>query len=296
MPHSQHFLCHRDLVRSSGALFSIVGPFCSLQTSNLILVHAQHLEIYRLEDAPKKNNISNEAVIMHLLHTYPIAGVPESAHLVALKKRMLPCLVLTFTTAKIVLVRFQPETQTLETVSLHSFEENGMGIGTALQGERAGRTQFLGISSVPLAATDPDSRCVGMVIYQDQLVLLPLKTSTIVDDGDEVNPLQSDPTEEDEAVFQIQSLKMEDPTRVEQYANMMQQFNINQVVGRSFLIRLKELDFKGRIIDIAFLDGYLEPTLMILHEENDRNAAVGRFAAGFDTCCLSVLSINMTTR
>ncbi|OQR95251.1 hypothetical protein ACHHYP_00170 [Achlya hypogyna] len=282
MSHSQHFLCHSDLVESTGVLYSLVGPFLSLGSSELLVVYAQRLDIYRLE-APTGD------VVLHLLHSFPLAGVAESAHLVYLKKRTLPCLALTFATAKLVLVRYDAETASLATVSLHNFEEDGMGLGTALQGDRLGRTQFQGLSSVPIAKTDPDYRCMGMLLYNDQVALVPF------DDATTNVGLRDEDDEDDETNYEDPSLKLEDRARAEQYASTLAAFGLNAVAGRTFLLRLKEVGIHGKILDMAFLDGYLEPTLMLLHEENDRHATVGRYATGFDTCCLTVLSINLAT-
>ncbi|KAJ8542479.1 hypothetical protein ON010_g12334 [Phytophthora cinnamomi] len=70
----------------------------------------------------------------------------------------------------------------------------------------------------------------------------------------------------------------------------------NDLTGREFLLRLRELEITGKVVDMAFLDGYLEPTLMVLHEENEKNSTCGRLAVGFDTYCITVISINMNTR
>ncbi|CAK4133867.1 unnamed protein product [Aphanomyces euteiches] len=285
MAHSQHFLCHRDLVESSGVLFSLFGPFCSQSSSDLVVVYAQHIDVFRIEmPRGSTTSVSSQNVVLHLLHSFPLAGVVESAQLIYLKKST-ACLALTFATAKLVLVRY--DNGHLATVAMHNFEEDGMGLGTALQGERFGRTQFSGMSSVPITVADPDHRCLSMLLYQDQLVIVPLQDNR-------QNDLNDD--DEDEAIYQIASLKMEDKTRSEQYASMLASFGMTGIVGRTFLLRLRELDIRGKIIDMAFLEGYLEPTLMLLHEESDRQAVVGRYAAGYDTCCLTVLSINTTTR
>ncbi|KAH9103969.1 hypothetical protein LEN26_014662 [Aphanomyces euteiches] len=285
MAHSQHFLCHRDLVESSGVLFSLFGPFCSQSSSDLVVVYAQHIDVFRIEmPRGSTTSVSSQNVVLHLLHSFPLAGVVESAQLIHLKKST-ACLALTFATAKLVLVRY--DNGHLATVAMHNFEEDGMGLGTALQGERFGRTQFSGMSSVPITVADPDHRCLSMLLYQDQLVIVPLQDNR-------QNDLNDD--DEDEAIYQIASLKMEDKTRSEQYASMLASFGMTGIVGRTFLLRLRELDIRGKIIDMAFLEGYLEPTLMLLHEESDRQAVVGRYAAGYDTCCLTVLSINKTTR
>ncbi|KAF0694846.1 Aste57867_14310 [Aphanomyces stellatus] len=284
MPHSQHFLCHRDLLQSTGVLFSLFGSFCSPNASDLIVIYAQHIDVYRVEPTTRSSKISASSVALHLLHTFPLAGVVQSAQLVHLKKST-SCLAITFAAAKLVLVRYQDGS--LVTVAMHNFEEDGMGLGTALQGERFGRTQFSGMSSVPITVADPDHRCLSLLMYQDQLVVVPLQDSRNNDLNDD---------DEGDMIYEIASLKMEDKTRTEQYASMLASFGLDGVVGRTFLLKLKEMDIRGKVIDIAFLEGYLEPTLMLLHEENERQAVVGRYAAGFDTCCLTVLSINMTTR
>ncbi|EQC40527.1 hypothetical protein SDRG_02417 [Saprolegnia diclina VS20] len=285
MSHSQHFLCHSDLVQSTGVLFSLMGPFVSPGVSDLLVVYAQRLDVYRLETAVA----ATDAVVLHLLHSFPLAGVAESASLVYVKKKTCPCLALTFAAAKLVLVRFDAETASLVTMSLHNFEEDGMGLGTALQGDRIGRTQFQGLASVPIAKADPDNRCMGLLLYSDQVVLLPLDdnaaTAHVIDDDDE----------DDETNYEDPSLKLEDRARAEQYASTLATFGLNTVAGRAFILRLKEIGIHGKVIDMAFLDGYLEPTLMVLHEESDKQATVGRYAMGYNTCSLTVLSINLAT-
>ncbi|OQS02703.1 hypothetical protein THRCLA_04941 [Thraustotheca clavata] len=285
MSHSQHFLCHSELVQSTGVLFSLLGSFTAPNSSDLVLIYAQRVEIYTLESPTS----ASKQLILHLLHSFALAGVPESASLVHLKKKT--CLALTFAFSKLVLVRYDPSTSSLITVALHNFEEDAIGLGTALQGDRFGRTQFHGLSSVPIAKSDPDHRCIGLLLYNDQVVIVPFEESTgniAIHDDDE--------DEDDETNYEDPSLKMEDKARAEQYTTTMHSFGLDTVAGRSFILRLKEMGIQGKVIDLAFLDGYLEPTLMILHEENDRQATVGRYATGYDTCCLTVFSINLATR
>ncbi|GLD92415.1 hypothetical protein PINS_up000948 [Pythium insidiosum] len=261
---------------------------------------------------------------------------------------------------------------------MFSFAEDAVGPGATLKGEKNGRVQLLGPSMRSVACVDPQTRCGAMLIYLDQLVIVPFRSSSMElsffdeddddDDDDEdeedrepedidgdggssnngraakkrklkskkkkaakksvdgsngstftdpADPDIDDEEEEDEEEQKLVALVKETKQRgmtsdmtkrlqnlldksvkigVKRKRNHMAGVLSTELTGREFLLRLRELDITGRVIDVAFLDGYLEPTLMILHEENEKNSTSGRFAAGYDTYCLTVLSINLNTR
>ncbi|RLO13160.1 hypothetical protein DYB28_009155, partial [Aphanomyces astaci] len=256
MSHTQHFLCHRDLVQSTGVLFSLFGSFCSASSADLVVIYAQRIDVYRVESFSPSNPAPSSSITLHLLHTFSLSGVVQCAQLVHVKKST-ACLALTFSPAKLVLVRYQAGA--LVTVAMHNFEEDGMGLGTALQGERFGRTQFSGISSIPLTMADPDHRCLSMLLYQDQLLVIPLQDSRGTDEDNE----------DGGDMYEIASLKMEDKTRTEQYASTLSSFGLDGVVGRTFMLRLKELDIRGKVIDFAFLEGLHPKIWSVAHLPSD---------------------------
>lgn len=82
---------------------------------------------------------------------------------------------------------------------------------------------------------DPESRCAAMLVYGRRLVILPFRVDTLL--------------EESENSFQEADAE-----------------NVSQVLP-SYSILLKTIDEKiENVIDIQFLHGYYEPTVLILYE------------------------------
>ncbi|CCI41418.1 unnamed protein product [Albugo candida] len=289
-------------------------------------------------------------------------------------------LLLTFALYKWVMIGYDRKTNSLVTLGLFTFEENAVGFGATLQGEKEGREQLLGSSVRPLVRIDTQVRCGAMLVYLDQIVIVPFRDSRVMDlaflsedeedeqyassegkykrieknigadasaySNDNTSPCESANTDVEDDEDDLpdrrnaysKHFKSERQESTKQERNGVPdklEFSLDKSVklgmkrsihggsnvqrgssadsgsllvpggmkdlpynltGREFLLRLRELDIKGRVADFAFLEGYLEPTLMILHEENDRIASSGRFAIGYDTMCLTVLSITLNSR
>ncbi|KAJ8041183.1 Cleavage and polyadenylation specificity factor subunit 1 [Holothuria leucospilota] len=109
---------------------------------------------------------------------------------------------------------------------------------------------------LPTIQVDPDFRCAVMLVYGTTLVVLPFKRESFGDDLDGVNHYSIRP---------------------------------------SYLIKLKETDdLLSNVIDMQFLHGYYEPTLVILHEPV--RTWPGRVAVRHDTCRIVALSINISQK
>lgn len=86
-----------------------------------------------------------------------------------------------------------------------------------------------------MVRVDPESRCAAMLVYGRRLVILPFRVDTML--------------EESENTFQEEDAE-----------------NSSQVLP-SYTIVLKSIDEKiENVIDIQFLHGYYEPTVLILYE------------------------------
>lgn len=86
-----------------------------------------------------------------------------------------------------------------------------------------------------MVRVDPESRCAAMLVYGRRLVILPFRVDTMLEES-ENSFLEAD-TE-----------------------------NASQVLP-SYTIVLKTIDEKiENVIDIQFLHGYYEPTVLILYE------------------------------
>ncbi|XP_042201581.1 cleavage and polyadenylation specificity factor subunit 1, partial [Callorhinchus milii] len=110
---------------------------------------------------------------------------------------------------------------------------------------------------IPLVRVDPDGRCAVMLIYGTQLVVLPFRRDTLSDEQDGV----------------------------------MGEGQKSSFLP-SYIIDVRELDEKLlNVIDMQFLYGYYEPTLLILFEPNQ--TWPGRVAVRQDTCSIVAISLNI---
>ncbi|KAK0170083.1 hypothetical protein PV328_010688 [Microctonus aethiopoides] len=117
---------------------------------------------------------------------------------------------------------------------------------------------------IPIVRVDPDGRCAVMLTYGRKLVVLPFRKDPTIDDGD-----------------------LLDTTKMN---------NLNKTpILSSYMIVLKTLEEKmDNIIDLQFLHGYYEPTLLILYEPVRTFA--GRIAVRQDTCAMVAISLNIQQR
>lgn len=113
---------------------------------------------------------------------------------------------------------------------------------------------------IPIVRVDPESRCAAMLVYGRRLVILPFRVDTMLEESE--NSFQEPDSE-----------------------------NISQVLP-SYTILLKTIDEKiENIIDIQFLHGYYEPTVLILYEPV--RTFSGRLAVRKDTCAMITISLNI---
>ncbi|XP_046747052.1 cleavage and polyadenylation specificity factor subunit 1 isoform X3 [Diprion similis] len=114
---------------------------------------------------------------------------------------------------------------------------------------------------IPMVRVDPEGRCAVMLVYGRKLVVLPFRKDPIIDDGDLLEAPKS-------------SSSHKTP------------------ILSSYMIVLKTLEEKmDNIIDLQFLHGYYEPTLLILYEPVRTFA--GRIAVRQDTCAMVAISLNI---
>ncbi|KAG2522982.1 hypothetical protein JM18_003736 [Phytophthora kernoviae] len=338
----QHFLFHRDLVAATAVHHALHARLTNDVQADLVLLGPQWLRIYRLEPSQSAESSGevNKGQVLHLQASFPLAGIADSAHVLRFDRNLLrkkhrfyggeDVLLLTFPLFKWVIVGYDRRSRTLATLAMFSFEEDAIGPGATLKGERNGRDQLLGLVTQASARVDPQTRCGAMLVYSDQLVIVPFRSESMelsffeededeLEDGEHTGSTtaDTDDEEDDEEEKKLEELVNESKNRgvtsdmnntlnalldksvkvgTKRKRNHMSGLMANDITGREFLLRLRELEITGKVIDMAFLDGYLEPTLMVLHEENERNSTFGRLAVGFDTYCITVISINMNTR
>ncbi|KAM9386109.1 cleavage and polyadenylation specificity factor subunit 1 isoform 2-T2 [Pholidichthys leucotaenia] len=122
------------------------------------------------------------------------------------------------------------------------------------------RDGFVQNVHIPIVRVDPENRCAVMLIYGTKLVVLPFRKDTLTD---------------------------------EQEGGVGEGPKSNFLP--SYIIDVHELDEKLlNIIDMKFLHGYYEPTLLILFEPNQ--TWPGRVAVRQDTCSIVAISLNITQK
>ena len=165
-------------------------------------------------------------------------------------------LLLTFKDAKLSLVEYNPDTHDLQTLSLHHFEEDGMKDG------------FVHNEWVPSVRVDPDNRCAAMLAYGRKIMVLPFRRDLTTGAGDH-----------DSSNLSLDGLALG--------GRVMPSYTLDLAT----VIQSHTVD---NIIDIQFLHGYNQPTLLILYEPLKTYA--GRIAVRKDTCRLDVISLDVKER
>uniref|UniRef100_T1J479 Cleavage and polyadenylation specificity factor subunit 1 n=1 Tax=Strigamia maritima TaxID=126957 RepID=T1J479_STRMM len=116
------------------------------------------------------------------------------------------------------------------------------------------------ICQIPEIRVDPEGRCAVMMAYGNKIVVLPFRKETISEDGDTLYGSSG-----------------------------------KSPVLASYTIHIKELEEKmDNIIDLQFLHGYYEPTLLFLYEP--LKTWTGRIAVRQDTCAIAAISLNIQQR
>uniref|UniRef100_A0A1A9V1N0 Cleavage and polyadenylation specificity factor subunit 1 n=1 Tax=Glossina austeni TaxID=7395 RepID=A0A1A9V1N0_GLOAU len=247
--------------------FAISCRFFNNSEENLVVAGANVLKVFRIypymDQVQRQQKLSANdlrsppKMRLECLATYSLYGNVMSLQSVSLCGSMRDALLISFKDAKLSVVQHDPDTFALKTLSLHFFEEDDI------------RDGWTGRYYVPMVRVDPDARCAVMVVYGKRLVVLPFRKDNGLDEIElaDVKPIKKAPT----------AIVARTP------------------ILASYLIALHDLDDKiDNVLDLQFLYGYYEPTLLILYEPV--RTFPGRVAVRTDTCVLAAISLNIQQR
>ncbi|CAG4972278.1 unnamed protein product [Colias eurytheme] len=260
------FSIARQTHPATGVEYAVSCCFFENEETCLVTAGANILKVFRLvpEGNTKEVNAAGQPVPpkmkLECLASYTLWGNIMSIAAVKCPSAGRDLLLLSFREAKLSVVQYDPQTNNLITLSMHYFEEDDMKNGWTTH------------PHIPWIRVDPEFRCAVMLLYGKKLAVLPFRKDITSDEGD---PLESKPLDDDKKNLAQPVLRA--PTLA------------------SYVIVLKDLDEKiDNILDIQFLYGYYEPTLLLLYEPV--RTFPGRVAVRSDTCAMAGVSLNMSAR
>ncbi|XP_039280662.1 cleavage and polyadenylation specificity factor subunit 1 isoform X2 [Nilaparvata lugens] len=264
---------------ATGIEHAITCYFFNRVERSLVVAGANVLRVFRLipdVDINKKSRykyteLNPPKMKLECLASYQLFGNVMSMQPVSLPGSQRDSLLISFKDAKLSVVEYDLDAHDLRTLSLHYFEDDEM---------RGGWTQHF---QIPMVRVDPEGRCAVMLVYGRKLVVLPFRresSSAAATSGAAASASGSAGAGGDAA-------DKSDPKAKSSGARTP--------VLASYTIRLKDLEEKmDNVIDIQFLHGYYEPTLVILYEPV--KTFPGRIAVRKDTCCMVAISLNIQQR
>ncbi|CAH0697287.1 unnamed protein product [Spodoptera exigua] len=251
---------------ATGIEHAVSCCFFNNEETCLVTAGANIIKVFRLlpEGHTKEVNAAGQPIPpkmkLECLASYTLWGNVMSMASVRCPSAGRDLLLVSFREAKLSVLQYDPQTDNLITLSMHYFEEDDMKNGWTTH------------PHIPWIRVDPECRCAVMLLYGKKLAVLPFRKDITNEDGD---PLEAKPLDS----------KLAQPTQPINRAPTL----------ASYVIVLKDLDEKiDNIIDIQFLHGYYEPTLLILYEPVRTFA--GRTAVRNDTCAMCGVSLNMSAR
>jgi len=253
-----------SLIRTShpatGVEHSIYASFYRSEERNLVVAGANVLKIFQLIPENNKKEASPR-LKLECMGQWTLHGWIQSMAVVRLVGADRDSLLLTFKDAKLSLVEYCPDTHDLITISLHHFEDATI------------REGFISNEDIPLVRVDPDNRCAAMLAFGKKIIILPFKRdiSTLPGEG-----------EASEGDISLEGLRIGGGS-----SKILPSYSID-------LAQVIPTHTVDNIIDIQFLHGYNQPTLLILYEP--LRTYPGRVAVRKDTCRLDVISLDVKER
>ncbi|KAH8860725.1 Cleavage and polyadenylation specificity factor subunit 1 [Schistosoma japonicum] len=247
------------------AIFKHVSPpttvdnclYCNLmhpKLKNLVITRSGFIEIYNI-----KSSVSGETRFNWVYGTSVYDNIADIVS-VRFAGDLLDSLLLSFSEAKVAVMNFNPITFELRTLSLHNYEFENL---------KSGRMNF---TKLPILRLDPYQRCAVMLVYDRHLAVLPFRRTEVLVSA------ETDPKH----------------IGVRNFLLWQQRATAPLLATFTTCLSTSTGEKINNVLDMQFLHGFYEPTLLVLYEPIGTWA--GRVSARRDTCCIVALSFNLQKR
>ncbi|CCE63227.1 hypothetical protein TPHA_0E01320 [Tetrapisispora phaffii CBS 4417] len=219
-----------DVLDATVVSSSLVGHFTSEDYKELITVRTNILSIFQVDKSTNK---------LHLNYEFKLNGRVSDIALIKQVDSKLDYLIILTATAKLSLVNFNVFTNSLETISLHYYED------------KFRQNSILKLAKESKLRIDQAKNCV-LLFNNDNIAILPISSTT------------------DE--FEDEDLGQESSAKTVKRGNMSIKFpsqsqKKNKITNSSIILKSTELNSKiQNIIDIQFLSNFSKPTLSVLYQ------------------------------
>ena len=238
----------------------------SEQDKNLKLKQAADLE----KEKQEKLNNPHAQTIEHVLSWKSSARI-ASVKTVRFIGDSVDSIIVSFPIAKIAILKYDAAIHQLTTRSMHFFEEPH----NQKEFNKIGKTIKNGMLEYePVIRVDPENRCACVLVYNRGLVILPFRRI-----------LSSQQALKSITYASELSSHTENTNNIIQSSKVLSSYSI---CIDNFPVQI------AKVIDIEFLHGYNNPTLIILYEKE--LCWTGRTDVRHDTCGTIVVSINTNER
>ena len=129
--------------------------FYNDEQENLVTVAVNVLSVYAIRDGT-----------FELLEEFELWGSVCSVCKVRFQGAPRDSILLSFEEAKCAIVEYEPETESLQNVSMHYFQDESLKRG------------FRKMNALPLARVDPFQRCAAVLVYGAHFAVLPLRRAS----------------------------------------------------------------------------------------------------------------------
>eukprot|EP00949_MAST-11_sp_MAST-11-sp1_P002136 g2136.t1 len=311
------FLVYKDLLQSTGVDHAVFTQFTGTDDINLCAIRGKMLEIYAIirerdgtasddenddDDADDAdgdgsegsgqgtavadNNDDSETTgftyTLRLRTQYTLYGCVDSVQVVNFpaEEDCSSALLLTFSSQKqCSLVAYDPEhPERLRILSMHNFRMGSSGTGASTQHTDSQFDNEIDRCGLALSAVDPQNRCAAVLTHDEQLAIIPLKQGSagVARKGKAAVDERADKNEHGR----------DDELSVGAFTKL---------ALKPYIISLSKLELHGPVRDLVFLEGYYEPTLLLLQEVPKRTWA-SFLSNSNHTCRLVAISLNIAQR